>query len=182
MIVTISRPFHKVLIANRGEIASRIQRTAHSLGLATVAVFSDPDADAPFVGSATEAVRLPGSQARDTYLDAVAVLAAAERTGADAIHPGYGFLSEDATFAAAVVARGLVWVGPPVAAMEVMAGKVEAKARMSSVGVPTLPSAVVTSATDLSAAAKSVGFPLLVKAVRRWRGQGDAARDRGARP
>lgn len=170
--VTTFRPFHKVLIANRGEIASRIQRTAHSLGLATVAVFSDPDAGSPFVATATQAVRLPGSHARDTYLDAEAVLAAAERAGADAIHPGYGFLSEDTEFASAVMARGLVWIGPPIAAMQVMAGKVEAKARMSSVGVPTLPSAVVSPGADLSAAARSVGFPLLVKASAGGGGKG----------
>jgi len=164
------RPFSTLLVANRGEIALRVLRAAHAMGLRTVAVFSDPDADAPHVRAADEAVRLPGATAGDTYLDAQAILAAARSTGADAVHPGYGFLSESPAFAAEVQAAGLVWVGPPVTAMEAMAGKVEAKRRMAAVGVPTLPSAVVGPGEEQAAA--EVGFPLLVKASAGGGGRG----------
>ena len=150
---------NKLLIANRGEIAARIIRTAHVLGITTVAVYSDPDADAPYVTQADEAVRLPGAAPADTYLRGDLIIAAAAATGADAVHPGYGFLSENAAFARACADAGLIFVGPSPATIDAMGDKLAAKATMAAAGVPVLP-----SATDIEAAAK-IGFPLLVKAA-----------------
>lgn len=150
-----------LLVANRGEIARRVMRTAHEMGLRCIAVFSDADAKAPFVADADEAVRLPGS-----YLDGKAILDAARATGAHAIHPGYGFLSENARFAADVLAAGLVWVGPTPPAIEQMGDKLAAKRLARDVGVPTLP-----STEDPSDAAR-VGCPLLVKAAAGGGGKG----------
>src|SRR6266436_7189253 len=158
----------KLLIANRGEIASRIIRTAAAMDIATVAVFSDPDAGLPYVLEADEAVRLPGSAPAETYLRGEALIAAAATTGADAVHPGYGFLSENAGFARACAAAGLTFVGPRPETIEAMGDKVRAKAIMAEADVPVLPSATVTDTTDLdqvSAAGADVGFPLLVKAA-----------------
>ncbi len=150
-----------VLVANRGEIARRVFRTARSMGMHCIAVFVDADADAPFVQEADEAVRLPGS-----YLDAGAVLAAAQRTGAEAIHPGYGFLSENAAFARAVTEAGIRWVGPSPDVIESMGDKIAAKRVAVEAGVPTLP-----SSEDPSADAQ-VGYPLLVKASAGGGGKG----------
>ena len=150
-----------VLVANRGEIARRVIRGARSLGLRAVAVYVDADASAPFVGDADLAIRLETS-----YLDGAAIVAAAQLAGADAVHPGYGFLAENAAFARAVGDAGLVWVGPPPAAMEAMGDKVAAKALARSVGVPVLASS--EDPTDAS----DVGFPLLVKAVAGGGGKG----------
>ncbi|MEK9526040.1 MAG: biotin carboxylase N-terminal domain-containing protein [Acidimicrobiaceae bacterium] len=150
-----------VLVANRGEIARRVFRTARSMGMRCIAVFVDADADAPFVQEADEAVRLPGS-----YLDAEAVLAAAQRTGAEAIHPGYGFLSENAAFARAVTEAGIRWVGPSPDVIESMGDKIAAKRVAVEAGVPTLP-----SSEDPSADAQ-VGYPLLVKASAGGGGKG----------
>src|SRR4051794_12121831 len=156
-----------LLVANRGEIARRVFRTARAMGIATVAVYSDPDADAPFVREADVAVRLPGVSPAETYLRGDLVVAAALRAGADCVHPGYGFLSEDAGFARAVRDAGLVYVGPDPEAVEAMAGKLEAKRRMAAAGVPTTPSAEVAglSPGELAAAAEGIGYPLMVKAA-----------------
>lgn len=127
-----------VLVANRGEIARRVFATARGLGLATVAVYSDADADAPHARAADTAVRLPGNSPAETYLRGELIIAAAKAAGADAIHPGYGFLSENAEFAKAVQDAGLVWIGPPVEAIESMGSKVESKKMMDAAGVPVL--------------------------------------------
>ena len=158
-------PITRLLIANRGEIAARIIRSAHALGLATVAVYSDPDAEAPYVTQADEAVRLPGAVPADTYLRGEAIIAAAAAAGADAVHPGYGFLSENAAFARACADAGLIFVGPRPETIEAMGDKIRAKTIMAEADVPVLPSATVTDTTDLSAAGARVGFPLLVKAA-----------------
>jgi propionyl-CoA carboxylase alpha chain len=155
-----------VLVANRGEIARRVFRTAREMGLSTVAVFSDADADLPFVREADAAVRLPGTTAADTYLRGELMIEAAQRAGADAIHPGYGFLSENADFAGAVIASGLTWVGPSPEAIAAMGSKLGAKQIMQDAGVPTLP-----WATDV-AGAQDVGYPLLVKASAGGGGRG----------
>jgi acetyl/propionyl-CoA carboxylase alpha subunit len=161
---------NKLLIANRGEIASRVIRTARQLDIATVAVFSDADADAPFVGQADEAVRLPGESAADTYLRSDKLIAAAKITGSDAVHPGYGFLSERADFARACAQAELVFVGPPASAIDAMGSKIAAKELMAAAGVPVLPSNTIHDGTELgddlaNQAGSEVGFPLLVKAV-----------------
>ncbi|MCE3551600.1 biotin/lipoyl-binding protein [Pseudonocardia sp. RS11V-5] len=155
----------KLLVANRGEIAARVMRTAHALGIATVAVYSDPDASAPFVRLADEAVRLPGSAPAETYLRGDLVIEAARATGADAVHPGYGFLSENAGFARDCAAAGLTFVGPTPEAIASMGSKLEAKALMDKAGVPVLPGATVGPDTDLGAVAADIGFPVLVKAA-----------------
>lgn len=168
----------KVLVANRGEIARRVFRTCHQMGLATVAVHSDPDTSEPHVTEADEAIRLPGAAAADTYLNAELILAGAERVGADAIHPGYGFLSENAEFARAVEGAGLVWIGPPPEAIETMGSKIASKRLMDRVGVPTLPSVELSEETDLGSAAAELGFPVLVKASAGGGGKGMRVVDR----
>jgi propionyl-CoA carboxylase alpha chain len=153
----------KLLIANRGEIAARVIRTAHALGIATVAVYSDPDAGAPYVTLADEAVRLPGAAPADTYLRGEAIIAAATHTAADAVHPGYGFLSENAPFARACADAGLIFVGPAPGTIAAMGDKVAAKALMAAAGVPVLPS--VTVGPEGVQDVAGLGFPLLVKAA-----------------
>ncbi|OHT80501.1 acetyl/propionyl-CoA carboxylase subuit alpha [Mycobacteroides chelonae] len=127
-----------VLVANRGEIARRVFATCRKLGLGTVAVYSDADADSPHVSEADAAVHLPGTSSAETYLRGELIIAAAKATGADAIHPGYGFLSENADFARAVADTGLTWIGPPVTAIESMGSKIESKKLMEAAGVPVL--------------------------------------------
>ena len=165
MPVPDTRAIAKLLIANRGEIAARVIRSAHALGIATVAVYSDPDAAAPYVTLADEAVRLPGAAPADTYLRGDLIIAAAAATGAGAVHPGYGFLSENAAFAQACADAGLTFVGPAPETIAAMGNKVAAKATMADAGVPVLPGMTVTDDGDLAAAAETVGFPLLVKAA-----------------
>ncbi|MHC1562953.1 acetyl/propionyl/methylcrotonyl-CoA carboxylase subunit alpha [Actinomycetospora sp. C-140] len=155
-----------LLVANRGEIARRVICGARTLGIRTVAIYSEPDADAPHAAEADRAVALRGSTSAETYLDAEQVLAAARATGADAVHPGYGFLSENASFARACGDAGLTWVGPDPASIEAMGVKHTAKALAREAGVPTLPDALLeTDDPDgWGRAAEGVGFPLLVKA------------------
>ncbi|WP_163553210.1 biotin carboxylase N-terminal domain-containing protein [Candidatus Frankia alpina] len=167
----------KLLVANRGEIAVRIIRTAHAMDIATVAVFSDPDVDAPFVAAADEAVRLPGATPAETYLRGDLVIDAALRVGADAVHPGYGFLSENADFARACADAGIVFVGPPPEAIEAMGSKTRAKELMSAAGVPVLPGLIVddellAEPDRLVKAAAELDFPVLVKAVYGGGGRG----------
>ena len=164
----------KVLIANRGEIARRVMRTLRRLGIASVAVFSDADADAPHVTEADEAVRLGPAPSLESYLHADRVLAAAAATGADAVHPGYGFLAENADFAARCAAAGLVFIGPGVDAIRRMGSKVGAREIMAAAGVPTVPGVSGAGLDDaaLLRAAEGVGFPLLVKASAGGGGKG----------
>ena len=159
------KPIGKLLIANRGEIARRIERTCRELGIATVAVYSDADAEAPFVTAADEAVRLPGDAPKDTYLRGDLIIEAARLTGADAIHPGYGFLAENADFAAACSEAGITFVGPAPSVIAAMGSKIESKQIMKKAGVPVLEAIDVTAmaGTDLQAAAEEIGYPVLVK-------------------
>ena len=159
----------KLLVANRGEIASRVFATARRLGWRTVAVWAEPDRDAPFVRDADES-RCIGPAALDrSYLDVSAILSAAADVCADAVHPGYGFLSENPEFAQAVLDAGLTWVGPHPGAISQMGAKVEARSIAEVAGVPTIPGA---SVGDLSAAARQIGFPVLVKASAGGGGKG----------
>ncbi|WP_225754397.1 biotin carboxylase N-terminal domain-containing protein [Actinotalea sp. Marseille-Q4924] len=160
-----ARLFSTVLVANRGEIACRVIRTLRALGIRSVAVYSDADRDARHVALADEAVRLGPADARRSYLDVDAVLAAARATGAEAIHPGYGFLAENAAFARACAQSGVVFVGPGVRALEVMGDKIRSKRHVAQAGVPVLPGVSEPGLDDdaLVAAAADVGFPLLVK-------------------
>ncbi|MFJ6935326.1 biotin carboxylase N-terminal domain-containing protein [Streptomyces sp. NPDC101132] len=158
-------PLTSLLVANRGEIAARVFRTARALGLTTVAVYADPDAGSLHVREADAAVRLPGAAPADTYLRGDLVIKAAVAAGADAVHPGYGFLSENADFARAVQDAGLRWIGPPPAAIEAMASKTRAKELMRAAGVPLL------EPVD-PAAATAADLPLLLKAAAGGGGRG----------
>ena len=157
--------FKTVLIANRGEIAVRVIRTLRSMGIRSVAVFSDADAGARHVAEADVAVNIGPAAARESYLNIDAVVAAARRTGAEAVHPGYGFLSENAQFAAALKTAGIVFIGPPVGAIQTMGDKIAAKAAVSAFGVPVVPGISRPGLTDddLIAGAAEVGYPVLVK-------------------
>jgi 3-methylcrotonyl-CoA carboxylase alpha subunit len=166
--------FSKLLIANRGEIAIRVMRTAHRLGIATVAVYSDADANAAHVAIADEAIRIGPAPARESYLDIAAVISAAKASGAEAIHPGYGFLSENAEFAEACRAAGIVFVGPPGNAIRAMGLKDRAKAIMAEAGVAVVPGYLGEdqSPDRLASEAACVGFPVLIKAVAGGGGKG----------
>jgi acetyl-CoA carboxylase, biotin carboxylase subunit len=159
--------FRRLLIANRGEIARRINRVAQRMGLETVAVYSDADAAAPHVREATRAVRLGPAPAKDSYLNTEALLAAARETGAEAVHPGYGFVSESADFARACTEAGLVFVGPPPAAMARMKDKAQARVLAGEAGVPLVPGSagLVPDAAAAAAEAERIGYPILVKAA-----------------
>jgi acetyl/propionyl-CoA carboxylase alpha subunit len=164
----------KLLVANRGEIARRIMRTCRDLGIATVAVHSDPDTAAPFVREADEAVSLGGSTPAESYLRIDALVEAAVAAGADAVHPGYGFLSENAAFAQACIDAGLLWVGPPPPAIDAMGSKLAARALMADSGVPVLAGEDLTGVPgdDLEAVADRIGWPVLVKASAGGGGRG----------
>jgi propionyl-CoA carboxylase alpha chain/3-methylcrotonyl-CoA carboxylase alpha subunit len=163
-----------LLIANRGEIARRIIRTAKRLGVRTIAVYSEADAEAPHVLEADAAVLIGPAAARESYLVPEKILAAARETGAEAIHPGYGFLSENAEFAEAVIAAGLVWVGPPPAAIRAMGLKDSAKRLMAQAGVPVTPGYMGDDQSDerLLKEARSITWPVLIKAVAGGGGKG----------
>ena len=163
----------RILIANRGEIARRVITTAHRLGYETVAVFADPDADAPHVREATMAYRLGPTALADSYLSIDRLLDAAAQTRADAIHPGYGFLSEHAGFARAVVSAGLVWVGPRPDIVEQMGSKITARHLAVEAGVPVIPGHDGAQGdTDLAEAAAAIGYPVLIKAAAGGGGRG----------
>ena len=166
--------FQKILVANRGEIACRVMRTARRMGYHTVAVYSDADAASPHVTLADESVRIGPPPAAQSYLSIDALLAAAQQSGADAVHPGYGFLSERADFAQACLDAGLVFIGPPPAAMRAMGDKALAKRRMIEAGVPCAPGYLGDEQSDAKLAheARTLGFPLLVKAVAGGGGRG----------
>ena len=165
--------YDSILIANRGEIAVRIAGTARSLGYRTVAVYSDADAEALHVLACDEAVHIGPADPSASYLNAEAILEAARRSGAGAVHPGYGFLSENPGFARAVQEAGLVWIGPPADAIEAMGDKARSKARMEEAGVPCVPGfRGDTGDAALIEAAEAVGYPLLVKASAGGGGRG----------
>jgi propionyl-CoA carboxylase alpha chain len=166
--------FSKLLIANRGEIACRIIRTARRLGIATVAVYSDADRDALHVEMADEAVRIGPAAASQSYLDAAKIIAAAKETGAEAIHPGYGFLSENAGFAKALVKAGIAFVGPNVKAIEAMGDKIESKKLAAKAKVSTVPGylGVIKDAKEAAKIADEIGYPVMIKASAGGGGKG----------
>ena len=163
----------RILIANRGEIARRIIRTAHRLGHETVAVYAEPDVDAPFVGEATMAVAIGPASLADSYLSGERILAAAAASGATAVHPGYGFLAENATFAQSCIDQDLIWIGPHPQAIASMGSKIEARAIAERAGVPTIPGwSESQDSGELAQAATQIGFPVLVKASAGGGGKG----------
>ncbi|MFL6015917.1 MAG: acetyl/propionyl/methylcrotonyl-CoA carboxylase subunit alpha [Gaiellaceae bacterium] len=167
-------PFSKVLVANRGEIAVRIFRTLRELGVGAVAIYSDSDRASPHVTYADEAYALRGGSPAETYLAAERIVDIASRAGAEAIHPGYGFLAENARFASLVEDAGLVWVGPPAAAIEAMGSKIAARERMREAGVPIVPGTTepLESAEQLTRLGEELGWPLAIKASAGGGGKG----------
>ncbi|MEX1023189.1 MAG: acetyl-CoA carboxylase biotin carboxylase subunit [Dehalococcoidia bacterium] len=167
--------FKRVLIANRGEIALRVQRTCREMGIETVAVYSDPDRNALHVRQADRAVHIGPGSALESYLSIDKIIDAAKRTGADAIHPGYGFLSENPEFVEACVAAGITFIGPPADAMRALGGKISGRRLMEAAGVPIVPGANDIALDDMDTArreAERIGFPLLVKASSGGGGRG----------
>jgi acetyl-CoA carboxylase, biotin carboxylase subunit len=166
--------FDKILIANRGEIAVRVLRACRELGVATVAVYSTEDADSAVVRMADESVRIGPAPARQSYLNAAAVIEAARITGADAIHPGYGFLSEDADFAEVCDAEGITFIGPPPAVMAQLGDKTSARAAMTAAGLPLLPGSVepLADAESAKRLADEIGYPVIIKAAAGGGGRG----------
>ena len=167
-------PIQRLLIANRGEIAVRVARTAAEMGIETVAIYSEADAEALHVSRADRAVSLGAGPPRETYLSVEKVMAAARTAGADAVHPGYGFFSENAAFARAVKESGLTWIGPDPESIEAMGDKLSARGRARAAGVPVVPGSApgLSSDADLAGEAARVGYPLLVKAVGGGGGKG----------
>ena len=166
--------FAKLLIANRGEIACRIIKTARRLGIPTVAVYSDADCDALHVEMADEAVRIGSPAATQSYLDIAKIVAAANETGADAIHPGYGFLSENPAFARAIAKAGITFVGPNVKAIEAMGDKIESKKLAAWAKVSTVPGylGVIKDAKEAVKIADEIGYPVMIKASAGGGGKG----------
>lgn len=167
-------PFKKILIANRGEIACRIIKTAKRMGITTVAVYSDADAHTPHVKMADEAVHIGASPAAESYLRIDALVAAAKATGAEAVHPGFGFVSENSKFAEALADAGITFIGPPVSAMAEMGDKLRSKEIAKAAGVNTIPGdeRIMADANDALAAAKAIGFPVMLKASAGGGGKG----------
>ncbi|MBA4269717.1 MAG: carbamoyl-phosphate synthase subunit L, partial [Methylobacterium sp.] len=178
--MSIAEKLPSILIANRGEIACRVIRTARRLGLRTIAVYSDADAEALFVQMADEAYRIGPAPARESYLDAAKILAVAKEAGAACIHPGYGFLSENADFAEACAQAGIVFVGPPASAIRAMGLKDAAKALVEKASVPVVPGyhGAEQGVDFLAKEAGRIGYPVLIKAVAGGGGKGMKKVDR----
>src|SRR6478672_9313389 len=166
--------FDKILIANRGEIALRVERACKELGVATVAVHSTADADAMHVRLADESVCIGAPPAKDSYLNIPAIVAACEITGADAVHPGYGFLSENARFAEILEEHNITFIGPTSEHIRIMGDKIQAKETAKKLGIPVVPGSggAVTNNADAIKIARQIGFPVLVKAAAGGGGRG----------
>src|SRR6266576_6272884 len=166
--------FRKILIANRGEIAVRVIRACRDLGISPIAIFSEADAGSLHVRLADEAYCIGPAASSESYLKIQSIIDVAKQGGAEAIHPGYGFLAENAAFALAVSAAGLVWIGPPPAAIELMGSKTRARQAMQAAGVPIIPGTTdpVGSAAEVAALGEQIGYPLLIKAAAGGGGKG----------
>jgi geranyl-CoA carboxylase alpha subunit len=166
------RAIRRILVANRGEIAIRVMRACREMGIESVAVFSDADRDAPHVAAADRALRVGPPAAAASYLNVEAILEAARQSGADAVHPGYGFLSENAAFTRAVEGAGLTWIGPPAATQEALGNKLAARRAAADAGVPVVPGLLVALQVDATPTLGEVGYPLMLKAAAGGGGRG----------